>query len=56
MANKKSQAVWKAVMEQNSESNLKGGEAMSIFETLYLLLTLASVVIAYLAYKRTKKK
>jgi len=29
---------------------------MTLFEALYLLLTLTLVVIAYLAYKNTKKK
>jgi len=29
---------------------------MSVFEILYLLLTLALVIIEYLNYKRTKKK
>ena len=35
---------------------LERGWPMSLFEVLYLLLTIALVFIAYLAYRNTKSK
>jgi len=56
VADKKAKQPERRMMRSNPKSKPKGSEAMSLFDILYLLLTLASVVITYLTYKETKKK